>query len=199
MNQKQLAILADQTLLDVINRITDDQWDKVMPKDFPTSQPDKKQTLLEVIGYHIYDNAWIPDMLAGKTMAEAGKDKYDADLKTDADRAKPRYAETVTAAKAAIEAADDMKQTVHCSFGDFSTFDYLGHVLNFRGLRAHDIAKVIGVSTQLPKELVQGIWDYIEPQAEDLRKIGVFGPKVSVPADATLQDRLLGLTGRQPD
>jgi hypothetical protein len=29
MNQKQLAILADQTLLDVINKITDDQWDKV--------------------------------------------------------------------------------------------------------------------------------------------------------------------------
>jgi len=27
----------------------------------------------------------------------------------------------------------------------------------------------------------------------------VIGPKVDVPADASLQDRLLGLTGRQPD
>jgi len=197
MNQKELAILADKSLLGIINQIKDEQWDMTMPKDFPTNDPSKKSTLLEIIDYHTYDNAWIPDMLAGKTMDEAGKDKYDADLKTPANRAKSRYAETVAAAKKAIEAADDMDKTVHCSFGDFSTFDYLGHIIVFRGMRMHDIAKVIGVDANIPDELVKGLWKYIEPQAEYLRKMGVFGKKVHVPADAPLQDRLLGLTGRQ--
>ncbi len=47
-------------------------------------------------------------------------------------------------------------------------------------------------------ELVQGLWDEIAPDAEEWRKIGVYGPRVEVPDDAPLQDRLLGLTGRQP-
>ena len=68
----------------------------------------------------------------------------------------------------------------------------------FRALRARDIAKLIGANDQLPLELVQGVWDEISPHAEEWRQIGVFGPKVDVPDGASLQDRLLGLTGRQP-
>ena len=68
----------------------------------------------------------------------------------------------------------------------------------FRGLRARDIAKVIGVDPNLPDELVQGLWDEISPQAEQWRKIGVFPAAVQVPEDAQLLDRLLGLTGRDP-
>jgi len=65
-------------------------------------------------------------------------------------------------------------------------------------LRSHDIAKVIGTDSRLPDALVQGLWDELSPIAEDWRAIGIFGPKIEVPADASLQDRLLGLTGRQP-
>jgi len=69
----------------------------------------------------------------------------------------------------------------------------------FRGLRAHDIARVIGVDPSLPPELVQGIWDEISPHAEEWRKIGVFPAAVPVPATVPPLDRLLGLTGRSPD
>jgi hypothetical protein len=66
-------------------------------------------------------------------------------------------------------------------------------------LRAHDIAKVIDVNAILPEELVQGLWDELRPRAEELRAIGVFRAAVPVPEGASLQDRLLGLTGREPD
>ena len=66
-------------------------------------------------------------------------------------------------------------------------------------MRAHDIAKVIGVDPDLPAALVQGIWDEVSPHAEEWRTIGVFPPAVPVPDDAPLLDRLLGLTGRDPD
>ena len=33
-----------------------------------------------MINYHAYDDSWVPDMLAGRTMEQAGKDKFDGDL-----------------------------------------------------------------------------------------------------------------------
>jgi hypothetical protein len=68
----------------------------------------------------------------------------------------------------------------------------------FRGLRAHDIAQVIGAACTLPEALVQGIWDEVSPNAEEWRTIGVFPAAVVVPESAPLWDRLLGLTGRDP-
>ncbi len=87
---------------------------------------------------------------------------------------------------------------MHCSFGDFTAREYFWQINMFRGLRARDIARLIGVSDRLPDTLVQGIWDEIAPHAEEWRHIGVFGPQVMVPDDASLQDKLLALTGRQP-
>ena len=40
-------------------------------------------TLREIIGYHAYDDAWVPDMLAGRTMAEVGADAFKGDLLGD--------------------------------------------------------------------------------------------------------------------
>ncbi len=93
---------------------------------------------------------------------------------------------------------DDLGHTVHCSFGDFPARKYLWQINKFRRLWVHNIAKVIGTDTRLPDALVQRLWDELEPHAEESRTMGVFGPKIEVTADAPLQDRLLGLTGRQP-
>ena len=58
---------------------------------------------------------------------------------------------------------------------------------------------MIGADTKLPQDLVEGLSDEIVPRVEEWRAIGVYGPAVSVPEGADLQDRLLGLTGREPD
>ena len=68
----------------------------------------------------------------------------------------------------------------------------------FRGSRVYDIARFIGADTTMPADLVQGLWDVLSPQAEEWRKLGVFGPAVKVPDDAPLQNRLLALMGRDP-
>ena len=88
---------------------------------------------------------------------------------------------------------------MHCSFGDFTAQQYLWQVTLFRGMRAHDIGKVVGADVPLPPALVQGIWHQVRPHAEEWRSYGVFPAEVPVPDDAPLLDRLLGLTGRRPD
>jgi hypothetical protein len=196
MNEANVFVLADQTLNGVVTRIKDDQWAMEMPPSFLTRATDHTPTLREIISYHAYDDAWVPDMLAGKTMDEVGRDKFKGDLLGSDPRTK--FAAIVEKACVAAREVTDYDRIVHTSFGDFSTREYFWQINMFRGLRARDLARVIGVDLTLPDDLVQGIWDEIRPHAEEWRAIGVFPRQVAVPEDAPLIDRLLGLTGRDP-
>jgi uncharacterized protein (TIGR03086 family) len=196
MDESKVFVLADRALNAVVAQIKDDQWSMKMPAGFQTGPTDEVPTLREIINYHAYDDSWVPDMLAGRTMAEVGETSFKGDLLGD--YPKVNFAVIVEAACAAAERLDDLDRTVHCSFGDYPAREYLWQINMFRGLRARDIAIVIGVEPNLPDALVQGIWDEISPKAEEYRGYGVFPAAVPVPDDAPLLDRLLGLTGRDP-
>ena len=151
----------------------------------------------ELIGYHAYDDAWVPDMLAGLTMDEAGADKFSGDLLGD-DPVGPVLGHRGRGVRGCGRAVTDLDAVAHLSFGDYTVREYFWQINSFRALRAHDIAKALGQEVDLEPELVQGVWDEVSPHAEEWRTIGVFGAAVPVPEDAPLLDRLLGLTGRPP-
>jgi uncharacterized protein (TIGR03086 family) len=197
MTEPDVFILADRTLNGVVAQIRDDQWAMEMPPSFARRATDQAPTLRDIITYHAYDDSWVPDMLAGRTMDEVGKANFKGDL-LGADP-KASFAAIVAKACAAAGEMDDLERTVHCSFGDFTAREYFYQINMFRGLRARDIAEVIGVDSQLPEALVQGIWDEISAHAEEWRALGVFPAAVAVADDAPLLDRLLGLTGRDPN
>lgn len=190
MNEQEVFILADEALGHVVEQIADDQWDLIVPASW-TRRPGS--TLREVINYHAYDDAWVPDVLAGRTAEQVGA-RYDGDL-LGADP-KASFAAIAGTAIAAVREFDDLDRTVHLSYGDYPAREYLRHITYFRGLRAYDLARFIGADTTLPDGLVRGLWEEIGPLAEEWRHIGVLGPAVPVAADAPLQDRLLGLVGR---
>jgi uncharacterized protein (TIGR03086 family) len=196
MEEPEVFVLADLALGRVVAQITDDQWPTVLPKNFVSRARPEPPTVRELINYHAYDDAWVPDMLAGRTMAEAGADKFDGDLLGDDPRSS--FDAIVDAACAAALEVTDLEATAHLSFGDFTVREYFWQINQFRGLRAHDIAAALGLEPDLPAALVQGLWDEVSPHAEEWRAIGVFPPAVPVPDDAPLLDRLLGLTGRTP-
>lgn len=196
MREAEVFVLADRALNDVIQQVKDDQWTMTMPTDFAVRGVDHTPTLREIVNYHAYDDAWVPDMVAGRTMDQAGRDKFDGDLLGSDPQAS--FAAIVDTACAAAAQLDDPDRIVHCSFGDFSAREYFWQVNGFRGLRAHDLALVIGVEPRLSDELVQGLWDEISPHVEEWRAIGVFPAAVPVPESAPLLDRLLGITGRPP-
>jgi uncharacterized protein (TIGR03086 family) len=194
MTESEVFVLADRALADVVDQIRPDQWDMPMPAEFQRRGSDRTPNLREIVNYHAYDDAWVPDMLAGWTMDEVGADKYSGDLLGNDPAASFRA--LVDAACAAARAASDPEQTVHCSFGNYTTQEYFWQITMFRGLRAYDIAKAIGVAPALPDALVTGLWEQISPRAEEWRLIGLFPPAIPVGEDAPLLERLLGLTGR---
>jgi uncharacterized protein (TIGR03086 family) len=195
--EQEVFVLSERTLSDVIDHIQDQQWNQTTPSWFQTGRQGPI-SLRDIVNYHAYDSAWVPDVLAGKTIAEVGA-AYDGDLLGNDPKGNyRRYSER---ASAAVLHLDDPEKVVHLSYGDFPAREYLKHITTFRGFCgfcAYDIARWIGVDTTLPPDLVQGLWDEILPEVEQWRQIGVFGPAVPVPDDASLQDRLLGLVGRDP-
>jgi uncharacterized protein (TIGR03086 family) len=196
MSEPEVFVEADQALLEVIEQIDDRQWAEVLPDWFMRSDSQRDVSLRQLIEYHAYDEAWVPDMLAGRTMDEADKEKFSGDLLGDDPIA--NYRRLARAAQDAARSHTDLDRVVHCSFGDYPAREFLWQANYFRGIRAYDVAKLIGTDPHLSPALVQGLWEELSPHAEEWRTIGVFKKAVEVPEDASLLHRLVALTGRQP-
>jgi uncharacterized protein (TIGR03086 family) len=189
MKQRDLFLMADAALRDVIDRIHPDQLELPVPADWSrTTDP----TLLDVLEAHAFDEAWVPDVLAGRTIDEVG-DAYAGDLLGGDPLAKyDELNDRATVAANQPLVADD---TAHLSYGDFPVSVYFEHIATYRAFQAWSIAKLVGLDYSLPPELVEALWEVVVPQIDDWRAMGVFGPEVPVPADADRETQLLGKTG----
>lgn len=201
MHEPELFVLADRSLNNVVQQVRDDQWRLPIPEWIAVGSQVNRDDLdlRTILNYHAYDDIWVPDMLAGRTMAEVGADKWKGeDLLGDDPKA--NFAAIVEAASAAAEAVtpEQLQRIAHLSFGDFTIQEYFWQITQFRAFRAYEFASLIGVDPTLPDDLVRGVWDQLQPNVEQWRAMGVFGPAVEVPENASLQDKLLGLTGRTP-
>lgn len=66
-------------------------------------------------------------------------------------------------------------------------------------LHSWDLGQAIGVNVELPAAAVDAVHMGVSQMPEEMmRSPQVFGPEISVPDDASAQDKLLGFTGRQP-
>ena len=61
-----------------------------------------------------------------------------------------------------------------------------------------DLAVATGQRLELPADLLAHLHDTMFAGVEQGREMGLYGPRVGVPADAPTLDRILGLTGRDP-
>jgi hypothetical protein len=189
MKQKELFLQADAALRSVIDRITPDQLALAAPAEWSRT-PDP--TLGNVIADHARDEAWVPDVLAGRTIDEVG-DRYAGDLLGDDPVAS--YDRLNDLATAAVNKDLDPDTTVHLSYGDFPLAVYLEHISTYRAFQAWLIPKHLGIDYSLPTTLVDQLWEQVVPQIDGWRAMGVFGPEVEVPAGADRETQLLGKTG----
>ncbi|HXR50313.1 MAG TPA: hypothetical protein VN778_04785 [Verrucomicrobiae bacterium] len=190
MTIQELFIRSNEALRKSIDHIAEDQWDLAMPPGTPS----KPTNLKDAVRYHTYDDAWVPDVLAGKSKEEVG-DVYEPilkkeDIKASYDRYNERAIEDV-------QAFTELDRTVHLSYGDFPARDYLQHIISFRAFRSYDIAKLIGADTTMADDFVEALLAEFSPVVEGYRHMGVFPPAVEVADDASPQVKLLALVGRR--
>ena len=114
MSIQELFIMSNQALRKVVAQITDDQFDTPMPPGLSR----KPGTLADAVRYHTYDDAWVPDVLAGKTKEEVG-DTYESLLSTDKKDILANYATYAQRAIEAVQGFTELDRTTHLSYGDF--------------------------------------------------------------------------------
>ncbi|GAA3861498.1 hypothetical protein GCM10022381_02290 [Leifsonia kafniensis] len=189
MNRQDLFLMSDAALRDVIDMIDHEQLSLAAPAEW-SRKPDP--TLRDILASHAFDEAWVPDVLAGRTAEEVGG-RYEGDLLGDYPIAS--YDRINDTATHAVTRDLDFDKIVHLSYGDFSLGEYLEHISIYRAFQAWSIARFLGLDYSLPGPLVDGLWEIIGPQVDGFRAMGVFPPEIRVPEDADSQTRLLAKVG----
>ncbi|TFD46556.1 hypothetical protein E3T55_16970 [Cryobacterium frigoriphilum] len=199
MKQRELFLQADAALRSVIDRLTPEQLELPAPAEWTRV---KNPLLRDIIADHARDEAWVPAVLAGRTIEEVGEDFPTNLLGDEAPSDDPlgdylidKYDRLNDIATVAMREDLDPERIVHLSYGDYPLREYLLHVSCYRAFQSWTIARLVGLDYEMPEELVENLWEQIVPRLDDWRAMGVFGPPVEVAAGADRETELLGLTG----
>ncbi|KIH98408.1 hypothetical protein LP52_13300 [Streptomonospora alba] len=137
------------------------------------------------------EQLWVPFLLAGGTMEEAG-DRYEGDVLGEEPVATWEVASRES--RSAWLQPGALERTVHLSFGDAPGELYLWQMTFDLAVHAWDMARAIGADEKLDPGLVESLVDWLGGQSPGAGAL--FAPPVPVGDDADAQTRLLALTGR---
>jgi uncharacterized protein (TIGR03086 family) len=73
-----------------------------------------------------------------------------------------------------------------------------GMVLGELVVHGWDLARATGQDATWPEDAVAFAYDVAEQTAGKGRQMGIYGPPVPIAAEASIMDRLLAVTGRDP-
>jgi hypothetical protein len=189
MDLVETFLSADRAIAGAVAGL-DDAWSATLPPVFATD-PDRRP-VRDAVAHLARDEAWIPALLAGRTMADVGPAAFDGDLLgVDPVGA---FARLAAAAQEAASALTDLEAPVHCSFGDCSTEEFLWQLVVARTLGAEALAVAAATDSPVDEALAAAVLTGLAPRAELWRAVGILRPAVA-PASPSARDELLALSG----
>jgi hypothetical protein len=188
--EQDLFLRADAELAGVLEQLTSEQLALAAPSTWTRRFEDP--TLAQIVLVHAHDEAFVPDMVAGRTLDEVG-DRWESVLLDPEPLVAYRTAQQ--AAQAAASAELDPETVVHFSYGDYPLREAFTHMTMYRGFQSWQIAHVAGIDHHLSPELIAGLNEYVMPHADEWRQWGVFPPAQEPPAGADDEVRLLCAAG----
>ena len=189
MKTSEFFLSADAALRSVIDRITPADFDKPVPVEWSRA-PDP--TIRDILQAHAYDEAWIPGVLAGASIADGDEFSERDLLGEDPIAAYNALNETATAA---VKEGVDPEATFRFQYGDYPAQEGFVHLALYRAFQAWLIAKHLGIPFHLSPEIIAGMNEHVVPNVEEWRGMGVFPPAIDPPADADDETRLLCVAG----
>jgi uncharacterized protein (TIGR03086 family) len=169
---------------------------QVHPDQWKAPTPCTDWTVHDLVNHVVYEQRWSVPLLAGATIAEVG-DRLEGDLLGEDAAAAARSA--ADEAMAAVADPAVLERTVHLSFGDFPSGEYLNQLLADHLVHGWDLAVAIGADPTLDPATTGAVAVWFADREAMYRESGAIGPRVPVPEDAQPGDRLLAAFGRDPD
>jgi uncharacterized protein (TIGR03086 family) len=158
--------------------------------DLPT--PCTEWNLQQLLNHLYNELAWVPELLAGKTIEQVG-DALDGNLVgEDPQHTWRDYADV--ARTAAIQAPPE--KVVHLSYGNVPAQDYLNEMAGEVAVHIWDVAQAIGYTFLIPEELAEAVYEQAKKNAAEWHKLGLLGKPTPVLPGASTEAKLLSLFGR---
>ncbi|OLF15089.1 TIGR03086 family metal-binding protein [Actinophytocola xanthii] len=168
---------------------------KVGISDWDSPSPCTDWTVKDLVNHVVGEQLWVPELLAGKTMAEVG-DKFDGDILNDDPIG--TWEAAAAAARAAWVEPGALDRTVRLSFGDTAAREYCWQMTVDLAVHGWDLARALGSDPGIGDELATALLGFVEPQAQAWQGSGMFADPVPVADDADPQTRLVAMLGREP-
>jgi uncharacterized protein (TIGR03086 family) len=148
-----------------------------------------------LLNHMVYELLWVPEIIRGKTVQDVG-DLYEGDVL----RSNPQatWQHVADAALAAVHNSKE-SQIAHVSYGDVPLMLYILEVGGDQLIHAWDLGQAMKATVLFDNELAQVVYEDVCTRQPQLEASGSFAPALKVAADASIQDKLLALTGRRPD
>jgi len=177
-----------------VHAITEAQWSA------PT--PDADWSVADLVEHLIDEHRWLPPLMHGldlHTAAEvvAGTRQLPVDGGVGANFGES-WDEAATGSADAVVEPDALEREVALTRGAAPAREYLLEMTVDLVVHSWDLAVAIGYPDALPAELVDFGYAQVSSWG-NLSGSSYFGPPVPVPDDAPTQDKLLALTGRDPN
>lgn len=190
----QLFLSGQRAFSERVAAISDAQWAA------PT--PDTNWSVLDLVDHLVGEHRWLPPLLRGLDLESAGEvvagtRTLPADGGVGSNHAELWDEAAIAAADAVVEPGV-VDREVALSRGTTPASQYLREMTIDLAIHSWDLGQAIGFTGALPPELVE--FALVEVSSwGDVSGTEYFGPPVDVPSDASTLDRLVALTGRDPN
>ncbi len=166
----------------------------VRPDQMGSTTPCSEWNVQALINHNIRVSQAFVGMLTGS----GGVDPFDVSGPLPPEGAVAAFEGSTGALLAAIKAPGAVDKVVKAPFGEMPGGQLI--MIPFADILIHkwDLAKATGQDTSLDSSMADACHALLAPMMEGMRSGGNFGPAVSVPVSASIQDKLLGITGRTP-
>lgn len=186
----ELATLYRRSVSDFVDRA-----ERIGPEQWSAPTPCQNWTVRELLNHIVSEDRWMVPLFAGQAIEEVG-DRFDGDV-LGSDPV-GNAVEAAKQAEAAVSEPGAMERTVQLSFGPTQAREYVEQMLAENLVHTWDLAAATGTDRRLDPESVHECTQWFIDREELYRQSGGIGARLSVPENATDQDRLLAAFGRDP-
>lgn len=160
------------------------------------STPCSEWTVQSLIIHNIKVQTFLNAMLTGSELDPGSMSQVDGPLPQEGAEAALK---SITDQVIATANGMDLSKIIPTPFGEMPAGHFIMIPMFDLVIHRWDLASATGQNSAIDSSIADICMGVLSPEAlEGGRKMGAFGPEVSVPATGSSQDRLLGMVGRQP-
>ncbi|PKB67676.1 MAG: TIGR03086 family protein [SAR202 cluster bacterium Io17-Chloro-G4] len=125
-------------------------------------------------------------------------DPFDVSGPIPSEGAEAAFHASTSVAVQDLKVPGNLEKIVDSPFGKIPVAQFI--MLPFADMVIHkwDLARAVGAEEALDGSLAEICYNTFACIAEGARNSGAFGPEVQIPISGSMQDKLLGVTGRTP-